>query len=388
MSKWKSVPLKELTNPVKTWSPAEDFHYIDLGAIDQETKRIEGAKFTKWETAPSRARQLIEEGDVLVSTVRPNLNGVAKVGAEYHDATASTGFCVIRANPQLLDSSFLFHWVKSKTFVSEMVKQATGASYPAVSDRIVLGSSIPLPPLTEQRRIAAILDKSDALRTKRREALAELDTLAQSIFFHMFGDPVVSPKNCERSKLGDVVKTMQYGPRFYNEAYSPSGIRIVRITDLDASGVLDFESMPKMEVSSEMRRQFSLCPGDIVFARTGATVGKVAIISESDPECIAGAYFIRLRFGNEILPEFAFAVLQSKPVQALIGKQSRQAAQQNFSGPGLRRLPMPTPALKLQLEFADRMRELRSQRAAYNGFLTVAEGLFHSLQYRAFTGDL
>ena len=75
-----------------------------------------------------------------------------------------------------------------------MVRRATGASYPAVSDRIVWESKIPLPPLPEQRRIAELLDKADALRAKRRAALAQLDTLTQSIFLNVFGDPVTNPK--------------------------------------------------------------------------------------------------------------------------------------------------------------------------------------------------
>ena len=99
-----------------------------------------------------------------------------------------------------------FHWVRSPLFVAEMVRRATGASYPAVSDRIVCDSKIPLPPLDEQKRIAEILDKADALQAKRRAASAQLDTLTQSIFLDMFGDPATNPNEMRKLPLGDLIK--------------------------------------------------------------------------------------------------------------------------------------------------------------------------------------
>jgi type I restriction enzyme S subunit len=160
---WKTVALGDLVEPAKTWNPMrspsdEVFDYIDLSAIDQDAKLIIGVREVSCGEAPSRARQLVACGDVLVSTVRPNLNGVARVPDQLNGATASTGFCVLRARESKFDSGYLFHWVKSPAFVADMVNKATGASYPAVSDRIIFDSRMPLPPLAEQRRIAEVLD--------------------------------------------------------------------------------------------------------------------------------------------------------------------------------------------------------------------------------------
>src|SRR5690606_29415613 len=187
-------------------------------AVDQDAKAVTGARELACSEAPSRARQLVRVGDVLVSTVRPNLNGVALVPAELDGATASTGFCVLRPRAGQLDSRYLYQWVKSPRFVSDMVRKATGASYPAVSDRIVCESKRPLPPLPEQRRIAEILDKADALRAKRRAALAQLDTLTQSIFLDMFGDPATNPKGWPRKELQDLFDIARGGsPRPIDE---------------------------------------------------------------------------------------------------------------------------------------------------------------------------
>lgn len=385
--------LGTLVDEVSTWNPSRNqqdkvFTYIDLGSIDQATKAITEARKISSADAPSRARQLVKVGDILVSTVRPNLNGVAKVSDGLGDATASTGFCVLRPQKDRLDSSYLFHWVRTRSFVDAMVKQATGASYPAVSDKIIFSSKLPLPPLPEQRRIAAILDKADTLRAQRRAAIAKLDELLQSVFIEMFGDPVMSPKASDFGTLGDVVETMQYGPRFHNEEYSSHGTRIVRITDLDASGVLNFDTMPKMEVTDEELTKYGLRSGDLIFARTGATVGKVALIKPSDPLCVAGAYFIRMRFKDMVLPEYVLNVLSTKSIQTLIAVKSRQAAQQNFSGPGLRELPMPVPPLDLQRRFVQIAGKIQSQKQTLQRAVEETETLFRSLQQSAFSGKL
>ena len=247
---------------------------------------------------------------------------------------------------------------------------------------------VPLPPLREQRRIAEILDGAEALRAKRRAALALLDELTQSIFLDMFGDPMSNPKGWTQKTLGDVLTFQLYGPRFYNESYSEDGIRIVRITDLDSQGVLDFASMPRLTVSDEDREKYSLMPGDILFARTGATVGKVALIQAGDPECIAGAYFIVMRFIDGLDSLFVRSVLTTASVQAIVWMRSQQSAQQNFSGPGLRALPMILPPTNLQKMFAHRVSALESLKKPHRHALSELDQLFASLQHRAFRGEL
>ena len=247
---------------------------------------------------------------------------------------------------------------------------------------------IPLPPLAEQRRIAEVLDRAEALRAKRRAALTQLDSLTQSLFLDMFGDPVANPKGWPDPSLGSSLTFQLYGPRFYNETYNDAGIRIVRITDLDEAGNLDFDSMPRLVVCEEDIAKYALLPGDIIFARTGATVGKVALIKNGDPPCIAGAYFIVMRFSDALLPTFVRSVLTSDSVRSIVATRSRQAAQQNFSGPGLRALPMPIPPIKLQCEFARRVTAVETLKTAHRASLAELDALFATLQHRAFRGEL
>ena len=166
------------------------------------------------------------------------------------------------------------------------------------------------------------------------------------------------------------------------------GIRIVRITDLNEGGTLDFSGMPRLDVSNEDREKYQLRPGDLVFARSGATVGKVALIQPDDPPCIAGAYFITMRFQRVIEPLYAQAVLTAASVRAIVSRRSRQAAQQNFSGPGLRALPMPVPPLSLQHSFAKRVAAVEVLKAVQRTSMTGFDALLASLQHRAFSGEL
>ena len=147
-------PIGNLVIKCQSWNPRSSgigtFDYIDLGSVDKDMKAITAVESLECQNAPSRARQLVESGDVLIATVRPNLNGVALVSDAHHGMTASTGYCVLRPKKEELDSAFLFHWVKTNVFVQRMVDVATGANYPAVSDAKVKASTLPLPPLAEE----------------------------------------------------------------------------------------------------------------------------------------------------------------------------------------------------------------------------------------------
>lgn len=321
---------------------------------------------------------------VLYGKLRPYL---AKIARPSFDGICSTDIVPVLPGPRV-DRDFLARFLLLPESVASANARSTGANLPRLSPTALAEIRVPLPPLAEQRRIAGILDRADALRAKRRAALALLDTLTQSIFLDMFGDPVSNPKQWENPTLGGLATSMHYGPRFFNEPYDPSGIRIVRITDLDESGALSFEGMPRLVVSDADRVNHALRSGDVIFARSGATVGKVALIRREDPPCIAGAYFIVMRFSARLDPTYVRGVLTALSTRSLVVARSRQAAQQNFSGPGLRALPMPVPPLRLQQDYAERVATIDKLKAAHRASLAQLDALFASLQHRAFRGEL
>ena len=182
---WKEHSIGDCVGKCQTWNPkssgAGSFDYIDLSSVDKDTKSIASTERCECSDAPSRARQLVEADDVLVATVRPNLNGVALVNGAHHGMTASTGYCVLRPDKDKLDSRFLFHWVKTDVFVRRMVDVATGANYPAVSAAKVKSSKIPVPPLKYQHRFATIAAFVQHQKASQQAHWAELDTLFASL---------------------------------------------------------------------------------------------------------------------------------------------------------------------------------------------------------------
>lgn len=157
--------------------PDKSFRYVDITSIDNRAKRIVEAKTLGGNNAPSRARQVIRAGDVIVSTTRPNLNAVALVPPEFDNQICSTGFCVLRAKDSL-DQLYLFSFVQTPDFVQRLSELVKGALYPAVTDKQVFAQFIPVPSLAEQQTITAILNDQMASAERTRKALEEqLDTI-------------------------------------------------------------------------------------------------------------------------------------------------------------------------------------------------------------------
>lgn len=252
MSQPAEVPLGELLTEVDTVDPFRDFGereftYVDLSAVDQQTKVISAPVRVRGVAAPSRAKQALKSGDIVVSTVRPNLNAVAQVGSELQGAIGSTGFSVLRPTEKL-DRRYLFHWVRSPRFVAQMVRRATGASYPAVSDRIIRASRVWLVPLDEQRRIARILDAADALRMARRQALNRLDDLLGAVFTQMFGDVERNERGWLEGPISDFVAGVVGGRSFAGspEEVDP-GLRVLRVSAVTSGQFKASESRPGPE---------------------------------------------------------------------------------------------------------------------------------------------
>ena len=162
--------------------------YVDISSVDNTKKKIISFQTMNTKDAPSRAKQLLKKDDIIISTVRPNLNAVAVVESETDNLmVGSTGYCVLRCKDNM-DFRYLFNFCQSQYFIDDMSSQATGASYPAVSTTIVRSSLIPCYPVDEQRKIASELDKITDLIDKRKEQLEKLDALVKARFVELFGN--------------------------------------------------------------------------------------------------------------------------------------------------------------------------------------------------------
>jgi len=208
---WKTkrlgdVLLKtETTDPTR--SPNTEFDYIDVSCVSNETLAIQETQRLTGKDAPSRARRLVRATDILFATIRPTLRRIAIVPEELDEQVCSTGYFVLRANPEV-DFRFVFYFLQTEDFMTAMEKLQKGASYPAVTDGDVRSQPIPVPPLAEQQRIVGVLDEAFAgLATVQARAAQNLqnaralfESHLQSVFTHRGEDWV-------ETMLGDAFDT-------------------------------------------------------------------------------------------------------------------------------------------------------------------------------------
>ncbi|MHA3892191.1 restriction endonuclease subunit S [Acinetobacter sp. GXMZU3951] len=388
------IKIKDCVEKVSNWNPITEapdqvIDYVDLSAVDKDSKAVSDVIRVEGKSAPSRARQLVKADDILVSTVRPNLNGVAKIDSSLNGATASTGFTVLRARRTVLDPNYLFHWVKTSQFINDMVSKATGQSYPAVSDKTVLNSEIPLHPLEEQRRIASILDKADEIRQKRQQAIAKLDELLQATFIDMFGDPVSNPKKWPIKSLkefGNFKNGLNYGKGESGVTRKYIGVgNFKNFSKLD-----DIESLGSIKLNNDPSKEYFLKDGDLLFVRSNGNkelVGRcMAVYPKNDLVTYSG-FCIRYRIEKDgLTPEYLSHLFRSESFRSSILKAGQGANIQNINQQSLSELLIPIPPEELLSKWSIFLNQIEKQKLLCSKELE--KDLFISLQQKAFNGTL
>ena len=163
---WTWRPLGEVTILGSIWNPRTDprplIRYVDVSAVSREELRIVSDAKHSAANAPSRARKVVKTGDTIFATVRPTLRRIAQIPASLDGEIVSTAFCVLRPNPAAIHPDFLYFAMQLEGVTDGIAAMQTGASYPAVRDIDVLNQAVPLPPLSEQCEIAAVLNHARA----------------------------------------------------------------------------------------------------------------------------------------------------------------------------------------------------------------------------------
>jgi type I restriction enzyme S subunit len=231
------------------------------------------------EVAKKYSHFLINEGDLVIASsgISFDNDGLLRTrGAfvERQHLPLCLNTSTIRFKPidGVSDLRFLRHWIDSLNFRVQISKLVTGSAQQNFGPSHLKETKIPLPPLAEQKRIAAILDAADALRTKRREALGQLDALLQSTFITFFGDPVENPMGWEMAAMGSQLKVIG-GYAFKSEDFQESGLPVIRISNLNKESI-DLDGcarIPKAKIGKG--EKFRIIAGDTLIAMSGATTG-------------------------------------------------------------------------------------------------------------------
>lgn len=391
------VALRDLVEPRTgtrnpTVAPAEPFTYVDVTAIDNRAKTIVGARVLTGAEAPSRARKLIRKDDVLVSTVRPNLNAVAVVPAALDGEVASTGFCVLRAREMVLPE-YLFFYARSKPFVEGLSKLVAGAMYPAVTDSQVLEQTLLLPPREEQRSVVDLLARAEGIVRLRREALQKATELIPAIFIDMFGDPATNPNGWPVVSMGELVGEFRYGT---SQKSGPVGVPVLRIPNV-VDGAMDLRQVKFVSLTQAEHNRLRLMDGDLLFVRTNGNpdfVGRCSVYESKalsaagfdGSECVYASYLIRARLADSrVSPAHLQAFLSSRRGRQLLRERAKTSAGQfNLNIEGLRSLPVPVAPRVLQDAFCRRAQGVDAISKQQAEALSKAQATFDALLFRAF----
>lgn len=328
--------------------------------------------------------RLVEAGDFAYATIHLD---EGSIGIAPEAALISPMYTVFRPDPSKIEGSYLIRFLKSPEALAHYQVLGSGAIHrrQAISLKALSTLPIPLPSLDEQRRIAAILDQADALRTKRRAQLAELDALPQAIFHEMFHS--TGTTTTFETVISDGPTNGMYRPGSdYGE-----GTPILRIDGFN-DGHVTAEPWKRLCANSQEIRKYGLEVGDIVINRVNAIshIGKSALIRSLEEPSVYESNMMRIRLDTSAaLPEFIIAWLQTDSARHQMRKQAKQAINQaSINQRDIRGLVLPRPAMELQCQFAARVAAIHTQRLQMEQQITSADNLFASLESRAFRGEL
>ena len=389
----KRVPVTQHASLTSDRVPefAGEREYLATGSVDDDG--LLAPKLVTYESRPSRADLSAKLGDVCFARMQATRK-VLRIDEAGAEAILSTGFAVLRPNPEYLYSGYLRSWVASDAFQFAKDRLCTGATQKAITNARIKTLPILLPPLHEQKRIAGILDAADALRAKRREALAQLDTLLQSTFLGMFGEPVrsgwtmVTVETLASSQSG-AIRTGPFGSQLLHSEFVDEGIRVLGIDNAVANEFRAGEPRFITAQKYEELRRYTVRPRDVLITIMG-TCGRCAVVPDGICTAINTKHLccVTLDHGR-CFPEFMHAYFLEHPIARRYLERSAKGAIMSGLNMGIiKALPIPAAPLDLQRRFAAIVHSVAQQKTCQRAHLAELDTLFASLQSRAFRGDL
>ena len=302
------------------------------------------------------------------------------------------GVAGLRAKAAALSQDYLGHWLDHAAPV--LRASGRGATFLQVSKGDIASLEIPLPALPEQKRIAGILDAADALRAKRREALAQLDTLLQSTFLDMFGDPVKSgwtmaTVDAVASRQSGAIRTGPFGSQLLHSEFVDEGIRVLGIDNAVANEFRKGEPRFITAQKYKQLRRYTVRPRDVLITIMG-TCGRCAVVPDGIGTAINTKHLCCITLDHgKCLPEFMHAYFLEHPIaRRYLERNAKGAIMSGLNMRIIKALPIPAAPLDLQHRFAGIVQSFEQQKTRQRAHLAELDTLFASLQSRAFRGDL
>lgn len=356
--------------PIKEYltDSQEGINWIKIGDAD-------GSKYitkTKEKIKPEgiKKSRYVYSGDFLLSNSmsfgRPYILAI--------DGCIHDGWLVIHDTNNYFNKSYLYYYLGSSNIYQEFKRLAVGGVVNNLNTEIVKNVKVYIPPLSEQERIVAELDLLSDVIAKKREQLKQLDTLAQSIFYDMFGDPITNEKGWETKKLGDVFQTTSGGTpaKGHNEYYDNGNIPWLRSGEINKMYIYDTELfITELGLRNSSARWFP--KNTVVIAMYGATVGQVGILCK---EMTTNQAVCGILPNDEFIPIYIYHFLFSKKREYI--EIAAGGAQPNISQNIIRNTLMCCPPLPLQQQFASKIESIEKQKELIKQSLSEVQQLFDS----------
>ncbi len=344
------------------------------------------------EAIENSATNRVPAGTALLVT-RTSVGKVAIAGV---DLCFSQDITALTPNPNRLNTAYLIQFLKTKQ--AHFERHARGATIKGVTREVVADLHIPLPPLAEQRRIAAILDKADSLRAHRRAALAQLDTLIQSIFLDMFGDPRVNERLWPKVPIERLIIDLRGGASLEPDDFFDSGFPILHKGAIKKNGEIGLDDKKKTFATADYVAANQRCVVNRDFLAvtlrdlvpSGPNIGLVANLRKGpyDEYLLAqGAYAFQIDL-DRVVPEYLVYLSNMPNFRSVLRQNAVGSTQIHIRTPIYLAISVPLPSIEVQREFARRISAIEKLKVAHRASLADMDAFFASLQRRAFRGEL
>ncbi len=359
---------------------------LRAGNITDEGLRFDDLVFVPAERIS--AKQRIRRHDVVIAASSGSLDVVGKAAPALADYEGGFGaFCkVLRPGPKV-NPDYFAHYFKTQDYRRRVSALAAGVNINNLRNEHLDEMKIPLPPLPEQRRIAEVLDRGEALWAKRRAALAQFDILTQSIFLDMFGNPGSNPKRWPLAKLGDAIFSASDGPHV-SPSYADSGVPFLSTRHVRA-GEITWEDL-KFISHEDAEFHWRKCKperGDILYTK-GGTTGLAAMVRTDQPFAV-WVHVALLKPNPDVVDSnWLEAILNGEFCYRQSQALTHGIANRDLGLTRMVKIRMFLPPLSLQCEFARRIAMVQKLKTTHRASLAEFDALFAALQQRAFRGEL
>ena len=396
MTGWPRVELDDLADRVDYGHTASaDFDRVGpkfLRITDIQNGNVDWATVPYCSCKPDeKSRYLLAPGDIVFARTGAT-TGKSFLIRECLPNTVFASYLIrIRPNARV-DAKFLSYFFDTPDYWGQVAQCAQGAGQPGINASRLKELSIPLPPLSEQKRIAAILDQADAIRRKRRQASATTAELPTTIFLDMFGDPAGNPNGWPVVPMEQLFASPpNYGTMQQPSNY-PSGWLDLRVANIQL-GVLDLSDRKYVELEPSMISRHEVRDGDLLLARAIGSrdhLGKCIIARPGKDRWAFDSHLMRIRLNHtRATPEFIQAFLASPGGRYEFLKHTRRSAVQfNVNTKEMAQVEVPLPPITLQQRFVSALAEVSAMQVHLSTAIAQADGLFESLIQRAFRGEL